>query len=133
MVRFRDSIANVRRVHSTPEQDMPTTDITTPITSTTLPTGELCTNIAAVDRPNATATAPGAVQRRSSARRGIARSLAGELGQGTVEYVGLLLLMATLLAAIVGAASQLGGRDEIGKKVVEKIGQSIDRAGGDSR
>jgi hypothetical protein len=57
------------------------------------------------------------------------RRLASEVGQGTVEYVGLLLLMATVLAAIVGAAKTLGGNDQIGKKVVTQIGHSIDKAG----
>jgi hypothetical protein len=60
----------------------------------------------------------------------LARRLASDLGQGTVEYVGLLLLMATILAAIVGAAGGLGGNDQIGKKVVNQIGSSIDKAGG---
>ncbi len=32
------------------------------------------------------------------------RALASEVGQGTVEYVGLLLLMASVLAAVVAAA-----------------------------
>lgn len=64
-------------------------------------------------------------------RRGLSgsRRLASEVGQGTVEYVGLLLLMATVLAAIVGAAKTLGGNDQIGKKVVNQIGRSIDKAG----
>lgn len=69
---------------------------------------------------------------RSPVRRGARalRALASDVGQGTVEYVGLLLLMATLLAAIVGAAKGLGGEDQIGKKVVTQIGNSIDKAGG---
>lgn len=68
---------------------------------------------------------------RSPVRRGARamRALASDVGQGTVEYVGLLLLMATILAAIVGAAGKLGGEDKIGKKVVEQIGNSIDKAG----
>lgn len=72
--------------------------------------------------------------RRSPVRRGTRalRALASDVGQGTVEYVGLLLLMATVLAAVVGAASQLGGRDEIGKKVVQQVGKSIDKAGSGS-
>lgn len=57
------------------------------------------------------------------------RALASEVGQGTVEYVGLLLLMASVLAAVVAASSQLGGKDQIGKKVVEQVGKSIDKAG----
>jgi hypothetical protein len=59
----------------------------------------------------------------------VARRLASELGQGTVEYVGLLLLMATLLAGVVAAANSLGGKDEIGKKIVTQVGKSIDKAG----
>ncbi|MEN0015227.1 MAG: hypothetical protein AAGC46_17790, partial [Solirubrobacteraceae bacterium] len=59
----------------------------------------------------------------------LARRLASEVGQGTVEYVGLLLLMATILAAIVGAAGGLGGKEKIGEKVVTQIGNSIDKAG----
>lgn len=73
--------------------------------------------------------APPAVGRLARLR---ARSseLASEVGQGTVEYVGLLLLMATLLAAVVAAAGSLGGKEKIGGKVVEQIGNSIDKAGG---
>lgn len=68
-----------------------------------------------------------AVARRT---RRASHRLASEVGQGTVEYVGLLLLMASLLAAIVTAAHSLGGQDAIGKKVVTQIGKSIDTAGG---
>lgn len=70
---------------------------------------------------------------RVARTRRLGRALASDIGQGTVEYVGLLLLMATILAAIVGAASTLGGKDEIGKKVVTQIGKSIDKAGGSAR
>lgn len=54
------------------------------------------------------------------------RALAAESGQGTVEYVGLLLLMASVLAGVVAAAGNLGGKEHIGDKVVEQIGKSID-------
>jgi len=57
------------------------------------------------------------------------RRLAEEAGQGTVEYVGLLLLMASVLAGIVAVSSQLGGKDQIGTKVVKQIGAQIDRVG----
>lgn len=69
---------------------------------------------------------------RTPVRRGARalRHLASEVGQGTVEYVGLLLLMATLLAAVVAGAKGLGGQDKIGKQVVNQIGQSIEKAGG---
>lgn len=61
------------------------------------------------------------------------RRLAADAGQGTVEYVGLLLLMATILAGVVAASSSLGGKEQIGKKVVTQIGNSIDKAGGGQR
>lgn len=80
--------------------------------------------------------APGAPSRTPSgpgARGRALRHLASEIGQGTVEYVGLLLLMATILAAVVGAASELGGNDKIGKQVVNQIGESIDKAGSGGR
>lgn len=64
-------------------------------------------------------------------RRGGA--LASEVGQGTVEYVGLLLLMATLLAGVVTASQALGGKDQIGKKVVTHIGGAIDKAAGEGK
>jgi hypothetical protein len=57
------------------------------------------------------------------------RRLADDAGQGTVEYVGLLLLMASVLAGIVAVSSQLGGKDQIGTKVVKQIGAQIDRVG----
>ncbi len=57
------------------------------------------------------------------------RALASDVGQGTVEYVGLLLLMASVLAAVVAASKGLGGEDQIGKKVVQQVGKSIDKAG----
>lgn len=66
--------------------------------------------------------------RPSAARRSL-RVLASDVGQGTVEYVGLLLLMATVLVAVVGAAKGLGGEDKIGKQVVTSIGKSIEKAG----
>lgn len=79
------------------------------------------------------------VRRGQRARAGLARArratrhLASEVGQGTVEYVGLLLLMATLLAAVVGASKSLGGQNAIGKKVVENIDKSIDKTAGNAR
>ena len=53
------------------------------------------------------------------------RHLASEVGQGTVEYVGLLLLMATLLAAIVGGAKSMGGDKKIGQRM-----RSVNLVGG---
>jgi Flp pilus assembly pilin Flp len=51
---------------------------------------------------------------------GMARLLAGERGQGTVEYVGLVLLMAVLIAGVVkasGGFSDTGIADAIVKKI----------------
>ncbi len=66
-------------------------------------------------------------------RRRTLRALASDVGQGTVEYVGLLLLMATILASVVAVAGSLKGEDKIGKQVVNQIGSSIDKAGGGQR
>lgn len=71
----------------------------------------------------------GAVAAASTGRRTM-RALASDLGQGTVEYVGLLLLMASVLAAVVAASKTLGGNDQIGKQVVTQVGESIKIAGG---
>jgi len=70
---------------------------------------------------------------RARRRGGLWHQFASEVGQGTVEYVGLLLLMATILAGVVLAAGQLGGKEKIGEKVVNQIGNSIDKAGKDPR
>ena len=48
------------------------------------------------------------------------RSLAAERGQGTVEYVALILLVAAIFAAVVSA----GGGDA-GKNIAGKISQEI--------
>ena len=40
----------------------------------------------------------------------IARLLSEQRGQGTVEYVGLMLLLATLLTGVVAAAGRPEGR-----------------------
>lgn len=71
----------------------------------------------------------GSVAVPSTGRRTV-RALASDLGQGTVEYVGLLLLMASVLAAVVAASKTLGGNDQIGKQVVTQVGESIKIAGG---
>jgi hypothetical protein len=51
---------------------------------------------------------------------GITRLLTGDRGQGTVEYVGLVLLMAVLIAGVVkasGGFSDTGIADAIVKKI----------------
>jgi hypothetical protein len=55
--------------------------------------------------------------------------VAGEAGQGTVEYIGLILLIAGIMAAVVAAKADNGGKD-IGKIVVDQLKKSIDGVGG---
>jgi hypothetical protein len=69
---------------------------------------------------------------RAAASAGRARGvLAGDRGQGTVEYVGLILLMAVVLAALVAAAGSFTGDDAIPKEIVGKIKDAIGTTGGD--
>jgi hypothetical protein len=53
-----------------------------------------------------------------------ARLLRGEAGQGTVEYVGLMLMLAALLAGVILAANKLDGKalaDSVAKKLKDTI------------
>lgn len=59
----------------------------------------------------------------ATARR---RLLAEQDGQGTVEYVGLILLIAGIMAAVVAMKSS--GPD-FGKTIVSKLKESIDGVG----
>ncbi len=58
----------------------------------------------------------------------LARMLAGKRGQGTVEYVGLVLLVAVLIAGVVKAS---GGFSDTGiaEAVVKKIKGAITGVG----
>src|SRR4051794_24196068 len=51
-------------------------------------------------------------------------------GQGTVEYVGLILLVAGVLAAVVVWATSKAGDQGIGKKVINQLNTAIDRTAG---
>jgi hypothetical protein len=54
--------------------------------------------------------------------------LAQDRGQGTVEYVGLILLMAGVLAAVVAfGRSGIDGK-EIGSTIVDKVTEAIGTA-----
>lgn len=64
-----------------------------------------------------------------SRRRKTLRALAADSGQGTVEYVGLLLLMATVLGGVVAASGALGKNEKIGETVVKQVSKSIDNVG----
>jgi hypothetical protein len=56
------------------------------------------------------------------------RALAAERGQGTVEYVALVLLIAGIFAAVVTAAGGLNG-EEIRDLIVNKIKGAVDGFG----
>ena len=57
----------------------------------------------------------------------VRRRLAPEPGQGTVEYVGLILLVAGVLAAVVAWASSKAGDQGIGKQVMKQLTTAIDK------
>ncbi len=52
------------------------------------------------------------------------RSLAAEVGQGTVEYVALVLLVAGIFTAVVAAGNGFKG-DEMVKKITGQIQTAI--------
>ena len=54
--------------------------------------------------------------------------LTGERGQGTVEYVALIILMALLLAAVVSAVKAKGDAG-IATTIVDKLKAAIDGVG----
>jgi Flp pilus assembly pilin Flp len=50
-----------------------------------------------------------------------------ERGQGTVEYVGLILLVAVVLAGVVAATRQTSiGSGQIGETIVKKLKTALD-------
>lgn len=55
------------------------------------------------------------------------RRLAGERGQGTVEYVGLILLVSLLMVGMVAAMKGFNGAQgmEIAEAIVNKIKQAV--------
>jgi len=61
------------------------------------------------------------------ARAALARAAVADAGQGTVEYVGLILLVAGVLAAVVVWATSKAGDQGIGKKVIGQLGNAIDQ------
>ena len=56
-------------------------------------------------------------------------ALVRERGQGTVEYVGLILLLAAILAGVVSASKSFKD-EEIAKTVVDKLKDAIKSVGG---
>lgn len=63
--------------------------------------------------------------RAALATRAARERLAGERGQGTVEYVGLVLLVAALMGGMVAAVGGLGSLSGIGKELGEAITKKI--------
>jgi hypothetical protein len=57
--------------------------------------------------------------------RAVRERLAAEGGQGTVEYVGLVLLVAALMGGMVAAVGGLGSLSGIGKELGEAITKKI--------
>jgi len=55
--------------------------------------------------------------------------LRGERAQGTVEYVGLILLIAVVLAGVVKAADGFSDDQGIASTIVEKLKKAIDGVG----
>jgi len=55
--------------------------------------------------------------------------LRGEAGQGTVEYVALILLVAAVMAAVVAATSNASEGSTIAKKVTDELKNAIDSVG----
>jgi hypothetical protein len=66
---------------------------------------------------------------RTAARRRGRLVLGRELGQGTVEYVGLILLVGVILAGVVSASGGLGD-NSIAKAIIGKLKEAISGVGG---
>ena len=57
------------------------------------------------------------------------RRLAGDSGQGTVEYVGLILLVSLLMVGMVAAMKGFNGKQgtELADVIVNKIKEAVDK------
>jgi hypothetical protein len=66
-----------------------------------------------------------AVDRRARA----IQALAGERGQGTVEYVGLILLVSLLMVGMVAAMKGFNGKQgtELADVIIDKIKEAVDK------
>ena len=58
-----------------------------------------------------------------------AHRLRGQMGQGTVEYVALILLVAAVMGAVVIATSNKSEGSTIAKKVTDQLKNAIDGVG----
>ena len=63
----------------------------------------------------------------SNRARGLARRLSSERGQGTVEYVGLILLVSMLMVGMVAAMKGFDATSgtEIAEVIIDKIKQAV--------
>jgi hypothetical protein len=61
--------------------------------------------------------------------RGIRALAGGERGQGTVEYVGLILLVSLLMVGMVAAMKGFNGKQgtELADVIVNKIKEAVDK------
>ena len=61
--------------------------------------------------------------------QGIRAALEGERGQGTVEYVGLILLVSLLMVGMVAAMKGFNGQQgtELASLIVDKISEAVDK------
>jgi Flp pilus assembly pilin Flp len=61
--------------------------------------------------------------------RAIQRLASGERGQGTVEYVGLILLVSLLMVGMVAAMKGFNGKQgtELAGVIVNKIKEAVDK------
>jgi Flp pilus assembly pilin Flp len=71
----------------------------------------------------------GYLQAQVSWRLQAIRRLAGESGQGTVEYVGLILLVSLLMVGMVAAMKGFNGKQgtELADVIVNKIKEAVDK------
>jgi hypothetical protein len=70
-----------------------------------------------------------AATRRAQAIRALAERDGGEKGQGTVEYVGLILLVSLLMVGMVAAMKGFNGKQgtELADLIVNKIKEAVDK------
>jgi hypothetical protein len=59
----------------------------------------------------------------------LGQRIRGQMGQGTVEYVALILLVAMVMAAVAGATTNRSEGLSIAKKVTDTLKASIDKVG----
>jgi hypothetical protein len=65
----------------------------------------------------------------TSAATALGRRINGESGQGTVEYVGLILLVSLLMVGMVAAMKGFSGKQgtELAELIVDKIQSAVDK------